>query len=42
MAPFTPFITERVWQDLFAAQGRPSVHLNDWPEPDPVVRDEAL
>ena len=33
MAPFTPFITERVWADLFAEQaGAPdSVHLADWP-----------
>ena len=31
MAPFTPFITERVWQDLFAGSGIQSVHLADWP-----------
>ena len=34
MAPFVPFITERVWQDLFAAPGqaqRDSVHLQPWP-----------
>ena len=31
MAPFTPFITERVWQDLFASSGTESVHLTDWP-----------
>ena len=34
MAPFVPFITERVWQDLFAAprEGqRDSVHLQPWP-----------
>lgn len=34
MAPFTPFITERVWQDLFASTDEslvPSVHLATWP-----------
>jgi isoleucyl-tRNA synthetase len=32
MAPFTPFITERVWQDLFRAQDVESVHLSAWPD----------
>jgi isoleucyl-tRNA synthetase len=31
MAPFTPFITERVWQDLFAGNDAQSVHLTQWP-----------
>ena len=31
MAPFTPFITERVWQDLFATTEVESVHLSSWP-----------
>jgi len=31
MAPFTPFITERVWQDLFASTDVESVHLSNWP-----------
>ena len=34
MAPLTPFITERVWQDLFVAadpDAAPSVHLASWP-----------
>ncbi len=31
-APLTPFITERVWQDLFAPTGEvASVHLASWP-----------
>ncbi|NGO71242.1 isoleucine--tRNA ligase [Streptomyces boncukensis] len=37
MAPVTPFITERVWQDLVlpVTPGAPdSVHLADWPEAD--------
>ena len=34
MAPFTPFITDRVWRDLFAeSEGVDSVHLARWPEP---------
>ena len=40
MAPIVPFITERVWQDLFVPtdpQGPDSVHLADWP-----VADESL
>jgi isoleucyl-tRNA synthetase len=43
LAPFVPFITERVWQDLFRPSepsGPTSVHLADWPTPGPV--DDAL
>ncbi|NBU32154.1 MAG: isoleucine--tRNA ligase [Actinobacteria bacterium] len=32
MAPFTPFITERVWQDLFVTNDETSVHLTLWPD----------
>jgi isoleucyl-tRNA synthetase len=45
MAPLTPFITERVWQDLVVSidEGAPaSVHLSDWPEPDDALIDERL
>jgi isoleucyl-tRNA synthetase len=34
MAPFVPFITERVWQDMFKTttdSSLQSVHLGDWP-----------
>jgi isoleucyl-tRNA synthetase len=31
MAPFTPFITERVWQDLYTNSETESVHLSAWP-----------
>ena len=36
MAPFTPFITDRVWGDMFAqGEGEPeSVHLAAWPQAD--------
>ena len=39
MAPFTPFITERVWQDLFREtdpKAPDSVHLAQWPVAAPV------
>lgn len=44
MAPLTPFVTERVWQDLFAgvAGAADSVHLERWPTPDPAAIDEDL
>ena len=32
MAPFTPFITERVWQDLYTTPEIESVHLSEWPQ----------
>jgi len=39
MAPFTPFITEKVWQDLFApVEGEAiSVHLAQWPAYEPSL-----
>ena len=45
MAPFTPFITERVWQDLFRStdpDGPTSVHLASWPTADPSLIDPNL
>ncbi|MDN6762918.1 DUF5915 domain-containing protein, partial [Acidipropionibacterium jensenii] len=45
MAPITPFITERVWQDLFVAtdpDAPESVHLSSWPTVDESVIDESL
>ncbi|GAA3535245.1 isoleucine--tRNA ligase [Aeromicrobium panaciterrae] len=45
MAPLTPFITERVWQDLFASTSDelpPSVHLATWPEVDGSLIDDTL
>ena len=48
MAPFTPFIAERVWQDLFRStdpQAPVSVHLAAWPTlgvaPDPALGDQV-
>ena len=45
MAPFTPFITERVWQDLFASTSEElpdSVHLAAWPVVDGSIVDDDL
>lgn len=45
MAPLTPFITERVWQDLVvpvAPEAPESVHLADWPVADRTFIDPAL
>jgi valyl-tRNA synthetase len=43
-APFLPYITEEIYQGLFAEQGR-SIHLASWPEADANLEDgraEAL
>jgi isoleucyl-tRNA synthetase len=45
MAPLAPFITERVWRDLFAstsAELPESVHLASWPRLDAAVVDDDL
>lgn len=33
LAPFCPFLAERIWSDLTGAAPEDSVHLADWPEP---------
>ncbi|WP_433388846.1 isoleucine--tRNA ligase [Micromonospora sp. KLBMP9576] len=45
LAPLTPFITERVWQDLVVPvtpDAAPSVHLAAYPVADPALVDPAL
>ncbi|SEC67795.1 Isoleucyl-tRNA synthetase [Streptomyces sp. 2224.1] len=45
MAPLTPFITERVWQDLVVPvtpEAPDSVHLSGWPVADRTLIDPAL
>ncbi|REK84686.1 isoleucine--tRNA ligase [Streptomyces inhibens] len=45
MAPLTPFITERVWQDLIVPvtpDAPNSVHLSTWPVADQTLIDPAL
>jgi len=39
MAPFMPFLGEAVYRNL---TGERSVHLSDFPKPDPAARDESL
>jgi isoleucyl-tRNA synthetase len=45
MAPLTPFITERVWQDMFTSTSTElpeSVHLAAWPRVDGSLVDDDL
>jgi isoleucyl-tRNA synthetase len=43
LAPFVPFVSERVWSALFAGNGATdSVHLAPWPEPDLARVDASL
>jgi isoleucyl-tRNA synthetase len=45
LAPFVPFVSERVWQAMFAASTSvESVHLAPWPriDPDSGVHDDTL
>ena len=45
MAPFTPFITEQVWQDVFTSTSEElpdSVHLATWPVVDDTRVDDTL
>ena len=45
MAPIMPFITEAVHRNLVCGvheEAPPSVHMSEWPAPDPAARDEAL
>ena len=44
LAPFTPFVADELWRNLAAGRGgRPdSVHLADYPDPDPSAVDGPL
>lgn len=47
MAPFTPFLAEKMYQQVSGVSGQgsekhESVHLEDWPEYDPKFLDENL
>lgn len=45
MAPLTPFVTERVWRDVFSATSSElpeSVHLASWPKVDGTLVDDDL
>ena len=39
-APLTPFVADAIYEGLDGSE--PSVHLCDYPEPDPALRDERL
>jgi isoleucyl-tRNA synthetase len=41
-APFIPFVTDEIWQNLRTPQMPESVHLCDFPEPLQAYMDEAL
>ena len=42
MAPFMPFISEKMYRVLTGKGGRLSVHLEDYPTPDEASRDPLL
>jgi isoleucyl-tRNA synthetase len=45
LAPFVPFLAERLWQDLVVSQdpeAEVSVHLTDFPTPDAAWQDDEL
>jgi isoleucyl-tRNA synthetase len=42
MAPFVPFVTEAIYQNLRTEQMPESVHLCDWPQVDEQLRDPNL
>ncbi len=42
LAPFCPFLADRMWRDLTGAQVSDSVHLVDWPALEPGARDPGL
>ena len=42
MAPFTPFVAERLYRELFEVAQDDSVHLADWPVGNPARRDQLL
>ncbi len=41
-APFVPFITEEMWQNLKTPEDKDSVHLTDYPVYNPAWHDEGL
>jgi valyl-tRNA synthetase len=43
LAPFLPYITETLYQELFAAaEGVHSIHVSRWPVPVPTFEDQAV
>ncbi|MBP6859732.1 MAG: isoleucine--tRNA ligase [Candidatus Magasanikbacteria bacterium] len=42
MAPFTPFIAEKIYQEVKDQSGKESVHLEDWPVVNTDFEDETI
>ncbi|MFH5800213.1 isoleucine--tRNA ligase [Haladaptatus sp. CMAA 1911] len=42
LAPFAPFVSEDIYQNLTGESGEESVHMLDWPEVDEFWQDEQL
>jgi isoleucyl-tRNA synthetase len=42
LAPFCPFVADRLWRELNDVEEGGSVHLADWPEPDATLIDRQL
>jgi isoleucyl-tRNA synthetase len=42
LAPFTPFIADEIYGKLTSGSGADSVHLTDFPQPDPELDDSRL
>jgi isoleucyl-tRNA synthetase len=42
LAPFCPFVADAMWRQLTGADEADSVHLADWPEPQPAAIDRDL
>jgi isoleucyl-tRNA synthetase len=42
LAPYAPFVTEELYQRLTGEDGLTSVHMLDWPEPDPDLHEPSL
>ncbi len=40
-APFLPFVTEEIYQGIWAGAAFQSIHTTRWPEPDPRLEDES-
>ncbi|WP_458185803.1 isoleucine--tRNA ligase [Haladaptatus sp. NG-WS-4] len=42
LAPYAPFVSEEIYQNLTGEDGADSVHMLDWPEPDEFWLDEEM
>jgi isoleucyl-tRNA synthetase len=42
LAPYAPFVAEEIYGNLTGDAGHPTVHMCDWPEPEPSRRDPQL